>query len=125
MVLCPPRRRSLFRQGCHEGRSIRSYAARQLARDVVARGWADACEVRVAYAIGVAEPVAISFETFGTTAGASPGEQYAALGIDIATLLRPGRIMERLGLTQPIFRKAAAFGHFGPSTYPWETPLTS
>ena len=100
-----------------------AYAARQLARDVVARGWARACEVRVAYAIGIADPVAVGFETFATANNAASLEHYQALGIDVAALMRPGAIIERLGLTRPLFRQTATFGHFGRSGFAWEAPL--
>jgi S-adenosylmethionine synthetase len=97
-----------------------AYAARQLARDVVARGWARACEVRVAYAIGMAAPVAVIFDTFGTETGALPDDRYQALGFDIAAMMRPGAIIERLGLTRPCFRRSATFGHFGRKGFGWE-----
>lgn len=100
-----------------------AYAARQLARDVVARGWAHACEVRVAYAIGRARPVAVDFDCFGTSIGADPAKRYAALGIDLADALRPTSIIERLELRRPIFRDTAAHGHFGRSCLPWELPF--
>lgn len=99
-----------------------AYAARQLAKDVVARGWAHACEVQVAYAIG--EPAPISIGLVG------PGIQhdditrrYAGIGIDLATMLRPAAILDRLSLREPLFRQTATFGHFGRSEFPWETPL--
>lgn len=100
-----------------------AYAARQIARDVVARGWADLCEVRVAYAIGEARPVAIDFDTFGTAKGATPADRYAELGVDISDALRPAVIIDRLGLRRPVFRQTAARGHFGRSGFPWEEPF--
>lgn len=100
-----------------------AYAARQLARDVVARGWADACEVRVAYAIGEARPVAVDFETFGTGHCISPSKLYAELGFDVADALRPAAIINRLQLRTPIFRETAALGHFGRPALPWEATL--
>lgn len=102
-----------------------AYAARQLARDVVARGWATACEVRVAYAIGMAAPVDVGFDTFGTGDGAAPLARYRDLGIDVAALLRPGTIMKRLGLTKSLFRPTATFGHFGRNGFAWEEPLST
>jgi S-adenosylmethionine synthetase len=101
-----------------------AYAARQLARDVVARGWADACEVRVAYAIGEAQPVAVDFETFGTGHGLAPSMRYAEMGLDVADALRPAAIINRLQLRTPIFRQTAALGHFGRNVLPWEQPLS-
>ena len=105
-----------------------AYAARQPARDVVARGWARACEMRLAYAIGEAAPVAIGFETFVTGAGTGagtgddPAPRYADLGVDIAQLMRPRTIIERLGLTRSIFRDTAGRGHFERHDLPWERP---
>ncbi|MCV2893722.1 methionine adenosyltransferase [Lentibacter sp. XHP0401] len=101
-----------------------AYAARQMARDVVARGWAEACEVRAAYAIGQAHPVAVDFETFGTGCGASPLDRYRELEIDVSDALRPASIIERLQLRTPIFRQTAALGHFGRRGFPWEAALT-
>jgi len=100
-----------------------AYAARQLARDVVARGWADSCEVRVAYAIGEARPVAVDFETFGTGCGAPPQQRYAEMGVDVGDALRPAAIIERLNLRAPIFRQTAVLGHFGRPGLPWEDKL--
>lgn len=100
-----------------------AYAARQLARDVVARGWAPLCEVCVVYAIGVAEPVAVSFETFGTEIGGNPASRYRDEGIDVSALLRPGSIIQRLDLRSPCFFLTAAFGHFGRSGFVWEKSL--
>jgi S-adenosylmethionine synthetase len=94
-----------------------AYAARQLARDVVAR----ACEVRLAYAIGQAAPVAVDFDTFGT--GGDPAARYAGLGVDIAQMMRPRAIIERLGLARPIFLDTARNGHLGRPDLPWERPL--
>jgi len=102
-----------------------AYAARQLARDVVARGWAHACEVRVAYAIGMAEPVAVIFDTFGTETSSLPEERYQSLGFDIAAMMRPGTIIERLGLTKPCFRHSATFGHFGRKGFGWEELISA
>jgi S-adenosylmethionine synthetase len=100
-----------------------AYAARQLARDVVERGWATACEVRVAYAIGLASPIDVSFETFGTSNGQDLVERYPNKGIDILDLMRPGEIIQRLGLNSPVFRETASFGHFGRSGFTWEQPI--
>lgn len=100
-----------------------AYAARQLARDVVARGWARACEVRVAYAIGRAEPVSIAFDTFGTSTAEAPQTRYQSLGYDVIALLKPGAIINRLGLSKPQFRQTSSFGHFGRWGYTWEAPI--
>jgi S-adenosylmethionine synthetase len=84
--------------------------------------------MRLAYAIGEAAPVAIGFETFvtgdgtGDGTGDDPAPRYADLGVDIAQLMRPRAIIERLGLTRPIFRDTAGRGHFGRHDLPWERP---
>jgi S-adenosylmethionine synthetase len=98
-----------------------AYAARQIARTIVAAGAARRCEVHVAYAIGVAEPVAVDVETFGT--GVEPDEALAERVYPIvASSLKPRAIIRRLDLRRPIFRATAAFGHFGrPDLHlPWE-----
>lgn len=100
-----------------------AYAARQLARDVVARGWARICEVRVSYAIGISRPIDVSFETFGTSTGKDPTELYRAEGIDVRNLMRPALILKRLDLRRPVFRKTATFGHFGRKGFAWERPI--
>ena len=96
-----------------------AYAARWVAKNIVAAGLADRCEVQVAYAIGVAEPVSINVETFGTSDYSS--EQLVQL-IDGQFDMRPGAIIRDLDLRRPIFRKTAAFGHFGRDDIdaPWE-----
>ncbi|MHC4899673.1 MAG: methionine adenosyltransferase, partial [Planctomycetota bacterium] len=87
-----------------------AYAARWVAKNIVAAGLADRCEVQVAYAIGVAEPVSIRCETFGT---GKLGEDQLTNLIREVFDLRPARIVEELGLKRPIFCKTAAYGHFG------------
>jgi len=96
-----------------------AYAARWVAKNIVAAGLADRCEVQVAYAIGVAEPVSINVETFGTSDYSS--EQLVEL-IDGQFDMRPGAIIRDLRLRRPIFRATAAFGHFGRDDIdaPWE-----
>ncbi|MDX1414190.1 MAG: methionine adenosyltransferase [Candidatus Promineifilaceae bacterium] len=96
-----------------------SYAARWVAKNIVAAGLADRCEVQVAYAIGVAEPVSISVETFGTSDHTS--EQLVQL-INQHFDLRPGAIIRDLDLRRPIYQKTAAYGHFGRDDIeaPWE-----
>jgi S-adenosylmethionine synthetase len=97
-----------------------AYAARQAAKSVVASGLADRCEIQVAYVIGVAEPVSLCVDTFGT--GRIPDETLADL---LATTFdfRPGAILERLQLRRPIYRPTAAYGHFGREGFTWEVPL--
>jgi S-adenosylmethionine synthetase len=87
-----------------------AYAARWAAKNVVAAGLADRCEIQVAYAIGVAHPLSVNVETFGT--GKVADEKIAAL-VSEHFDLRPGAIIRDLGLRKPIFRQVAAYGHFG------------
>ena len=96
-----------------------AYAARYAAKNVVAAGLADKCEIQLAYAIGVARPVSIMVDTFGT--GKLPDEKIA----DIVSRhfdLRPAAIIEKLNLRRPIYRQTAAYGHFGRKDVdlPWE-----
>ena len=96
-----------------------AYAARHVAKNVVAAGLADRFEVQVSYAIGVAHPTSIAFETFGT---AKIDEQDLGRLIEQHFDLRPAAIVERLGLRAPIYRQTAAYGHFGRDDLdlPWE-----
>ncbi|MCQ3938147.1 MAG: methionine adenosyltransferase [Chloroflexi bacterium] len=96
-----------------------AYAARYVAKNIVAAGLADRVEVQVAYAIGVAHPLSVNVETFGTAKIAD--EKIAAL-INEHFDLRPGAIIRDLGLRKPIYRKTAAYGHFGRDDieFPWE-----
>jgi len=87
-----------------------AYASRWAAKNVVAAGLADRCEIQVAYAIGVARPLSINVETFGT--GKIDDEKIADL-IDAHFDLRPGAIIRDLDLRRPIFKKVAVYGHFG------------
>jgi len=96
-----------------------AYAARWVAKNIVAAGLADRCEVQIAYAIGVARPVSICVETFGT--GQVDDETIARL-VDAHFDLRPGAIIRDLDLRRPIYRQTAAYGHFGREDVdlPWE-----
>ncbi|HMS00447.1 MAG TPA: methionine adenosyltransferase [Anaerolineales bacterium] len=96
-----------------------AYAARYVAKNIVAAGLADRVEVQVAYAIGVARPLSVNVETFGTAKIAD--EKIASL-VDEHFDLRPGAIIRDLGLRKPIYRKTAAYGHFGRDDieFPWE-----
>ncbi|MGB1297037.1 MAG: methionine adenosyltransferase [Psychrobium sp.] len=94
-----------------------AYAARYVAKNIVAAGLADRCEIQLSYAIGVADPTSISIETFGTAK------------VDEATLirlvrdhfdLRPYGLIEMLDLNRPIYQPTAAYGHFGRDEFPWE-----
>lgn len=96
-----------------------AYAARWVAKNIVAAGIADRCEIQLSYAIGVAKPLSINVETFGT--GKIADEKIAAI-VGENFDLRPGAIIERLGLRRPIFRKTAYWGHFGreDADFTWE-----
>jgi S-adenosylmethionine synthetase len=96
-----------------------AYAARYVAKNVVAAGLADRVEVQVAYAIGVAHPLSVNVETFGTAKIAD--EKIAALVTEHFDL-RPGAIIRDLDLRRPIYRQTAAYGHFGRDDieFPWE-----
>lgn len=100
-----------------------AYAARQLAKDVVRRGWAESCEVQVAYAIGESRPVSFAFLPTGSTPGHEISKRYQSEGIDLYSLFEPARIIDRLQLRKPIFLRTAAFGHFGRNDVSWEEPL--
>jgi len=96
-----------------------AYAARYVAKNVVAAGIADRVEVQVAYAIGVAHPLSINVETFGT---AKISDDHIAELINEYFDLRPGAIIRDLDLRKPIYRQTAAYGHFGRDDieFPWE-----
>lgn len=94
-----------------------AYAVRHVAKNIVAAELAKEVLVQVAYAIGVADPVSIYVDTYGT--GTVPDSQLTAIVRDVFDL-RPKVIIERLGLLQPIYRKTAAYGHFGRSEFSWE-----
>jgi S-adenosylmethionine synthetase len=96
-----------------------SYAARWVAKNVVAAGLADRCEVQVAYAIGVAHPVSLMVETFGTE---KVGRSEIVRLVNEHFDLRPGAFREELRLHRPIFQKTAAYGHFGRDDhdFTWE-----
>ena len=96
-----------------------AYAARYVAKNIVAAGLADKCEIQLAYAIGVAHPVSILVDTFGT--GKIDEEQIVNL-IEENFELRPAGIIDMLNLRQPIYRQTAAYGHFGRDDIdlPWE-----
>jgi len=96
-----------------------AYAARYVAKNIVAAGIADRCEIQLAYAIGVARPVAVMVETFGT--GRIPNERIIEL-INQNFDLRPGAIIKNLQLRRPIYKKTAVYGHFGRNDpdFTWE-----
>lgn len=96
-----------------------AYAARYVAKNIVAAGLADRCEVQVSYAIGVPEPISVSLQTFGT--GKIPDKKIVAL-IHEHFDLRPGGIVKMLDLIRPIYLKTATYGHFGREEpeFTWE-----
>ena len=95
------------------------YAARYIAKNVVAAGLADKCEVQVAYAIGVARPVSVMIDTFGT---GKVDEEKISEAVQKHFDLRPAAIIERFGLRRPIYAQLAAYGHMGREDLdiPWE-----
>ncbi|MFM8311114.1 MAG: methionine adenosyltransferase domain-containing protein, partial [Ilumatobacteraceae bacterium] len=97
-----------------------AYAARWVAKHVVASGAASRCEVQVAYAIGMAHPVSVLVETFGT---AKVSESSIENAVREVFDLRPAAIVRDLDLKRPIYRKTAAYGHFGRALpeFTWET----
>ena len=96
-----------------------AYAARYIAKNIVAAGIADECEIQLAYAIGVAHPLSVMVETFGT--GKIPDERITELVIKHFDL-RPAAIIRDLDLRRPIYKKTASYGHFGriDECFPWE-----
>ena len=96
-----------------------TYAARWVAKNVVAAGLAHRCEIQLAYCIGHAEPVSIHLECFGT---ARKSEEALGAAVRRVFDLRPGAIIRDLDLLRPIYRKTAAFGHFGRNDpdFTWE-----
>ena len=96
-----------------------AYAARHVAKNVVAAGLASRCEVQVAYAIGVADPVSVSVDTFGT---AIIDEEKISMLIQETFDLKPASIIQRLNLLRPIYRQTAAYGHLGRELddFTWE-----
>lgn len=94
-----------------------AYAARYVAKNIVAAGLADRCEIQVSYAIGVAEPTSISVETFGT--GKVAESLIDAIVRDNFDL-RPYGLIQMLDLNRPIYQSTAAYGHFGRDEFPWE-----
>ena len=96
-----------------------AYACRYVAKNIVAAGLADRCEIQVSYAIGVAEPTSISIDTFGT---GKIAENHIVELIRENFDLRPKGLVEMLDLKRPIYRKTAAYGHFGreDADFTWE-----
>ena len=111
--------------GCFSGKDptkvdrSAAYAARHAAKNVVAAGLADRCQIQLAYAIGVAEPVSVLVDTFGT---ATVPEERIAEAVRKVFDFRPAAIIRRLDLLRPIYRQTASYGHFGRTDIdlPWE-----
>lgn len=96
-----------------------AYAARYVAKNIVAAGLADSCEVQLAYAIGVARPVSIAINTFGT---GKVSEEKLVEAVRNVFDLRPAGIIKMLDLRRPIYKKTASYGHFGrdEEEFTWE-----
>lgn len=94
-----------------------AYAARYVAKNIVAAGMADRCEIQLSYAIGVADPTSISIETFGT---GKVDETKLIRLVREHFDLRPYGLIEMLDLNRPIYQPTAAYGHFGRDEFPWE-----
>jgi S-adenosylmethionine synthetase len=109
--------------GCFSGKDASkvdrsgAYMARYAAKNIVAAGLADKCELQVAYAIGVAKPVGIYIDTFGTN---KYSDTKILQAVEAIFDFRPKAIIDTLGLKKPIFLKTAAYGHFGRAGFPWE-----
>ena len=116
--------------GCFSGKDpskvdrSASYMARHVAKNIVAAGIAKKCEIQIAYAIGVAEPVSIMIDMMGT--GLIPKERVKEIILEVFDL-RPAAIIEHLDLLRPIYRKTAAYGHFGRTEpeFTWENTQIS
>lgn len=94
-----------------------AYAARYVAKNIVAAGLADRCEIQLSYAIGVAEPTSIMVETFGT---AKVRDELLVALVREHFDLRPYGLIRMLDLIRPIYRETSAYGHFGREQFPWE-----
>ncbi|HBZ77163.1 MAG TPA: methionine adenosyltransferase, partial [Clostridiales bacterium] len=96
-----------------------AYAARYIAKNIVAAGLADECEIQFAYAIGVARPVSVMVDTFGS--GKISDEKITQIVNEVFDL-RPAAIIRDLDLRRPIYKATAAYGHFGRNDagFPWE-----
>ncbi|MGM5483289.1 MAG: methionine adenosyltransferase [Nanobdellota archaeon] len=94
-----------------------AYMARHIAKNIVAKGYADRCELQVAYCIGVAEPMSIAINTFGTSK--IPGKDIEKWVRDNFSL-KPAEIIKYLELKKPVFYETAAYGHFGRESFKWE-----
>lgn len=100
-----------------------SYAARWVAKSVIAAGLAKRCLVQVAYAIGIAHPLSVHVDTYGTALNGKTDADILAI-VNKNFDLRPYHIIKELNLMAPIYSPTAAYGHFGRSEFPWEQPKT-
>ncbi len=114
---CPHGGGSFSGKDCTKVDRSATYMARYICKNVVAAGLAKECEVQVAYAIGVAHPVSVMVNTFGT--GRLKDEDLADVIVKEFDL-RPAAIIEKFGLRKPVFEKTASYGHFGKEEFPWE-----
>jgi S-adenosylmethionine synthetase len=94
-----------------------AYAARYIAKNIVAAGLAQKCQIELSYAIGLAEPISILVETFGTS---TVEDEALETIIRKCFPLKPGEIIAHLGLRAPIYQRTATYGHFGRNEFPWE-----
>ena len=94
-----------------------SYMARYIAKNLVANGYAKKCEIQIAYGIGIAEPISIAVNTFGTS---KYSEEFLIDLIQTTFDLTPSGIIETLDLQRPIYKKTTNYGHFGKDNLPWE-----
>jgi S-adenosylmethionine synthetase len=94
-----------------------AYAARYVAKNIVAAKLAARCEIQLAYAIGVPFPVSVMVDTFGT---AAVPEDKISKAVEKVFDLSPAGIIKTLDLRRPIYQKTASYGHFGRSEFPWE-----
>lgn len=94
-----------------------SYMARYVSKNIVAAGLADKCEIQLAYAIGVAQPVSVYVNTFGT---AKVSEAAIENAVNKCFDMRPAAIIEQLDLLKPVYKQTAAYGHFGRDAFSWE-----
>ena len=112
------KRQAFAGKDCSKVDRSAAYMARYIAKNIVAAGLASKCQVSLAYAIGVAQPVMVQVDTFGT--GNVCADDCLELAIPLVFGLTPKQIVDTLRLTRPIFRQTAAFGHFGRKEFPWE-----
>jgi len=94
-----------------------AYMARYVAKNIVAAGLADKCEVQVSYVIGRAEPTSVRVDSFGTGV---VSDETLEKAVNKVFDFRPGKIIQHLNLLRPIYRASSAYGHFGRTQFPWE-----